>query len=88
MPRATSTGTTRLLPNREALLERVKKAAVMKPQPELHIRADKETRYEAVGRVIYTIQRGGIVKVGFITEPRTQRHAARGSRSGDDRTCQ
>ena len=39
------------------------------PQPELHIRADKETRYEAVGRVIYTIQRGGIVKVGFLTEP-------------------
>jgi hypothetical protein len=26
-------------------------------------------RYEAVGRVIYTIQRGGLVKVGFITEP-------------------
>jgi hypothetical protein len=22
-----------------------------------------------VGRVIYTIQRGGVVKVGFITEP-------------------
>jgi biopolymer transport protein ExbD len=35
----------------------------------LHIRADSETRYEAVGRVIYTIQRGGLIKVGFITEP-------------------
>jgi biopolymer transport protein ExbD len=35
----------------------------------LHIRGDKDARYEAVGRVIYTIQRGGIVKVGFITEP-------------------
>ena len=51
------------------LLEHVKQAAVIKPQPEIHIRADKETRYEAVGRVIYTIQRGGLVKVGFITEP-------------------
>jgi biopolymer transport protein ExbD len=50
-------------------LELIKQAAVLKPQPELHIRADSEARYEAVGRVIYTIQRGGLVKVGFITEP-------------------
>jgi len=55
--------------DRGELLELIKQSAVLKPQPELHIRADKETRYEAVGRVIYTIQRGGLVKVGFITEP-------------------
>jgi len=57
------------LSDKNDLLERIKQAAVLQPQPELHIRADKETRYEAVGRVIYTIQRGGLVKVGFITEP-------------------
>jgi biopolymer transport protein ExbD len=57
------------LVDRNDLLERIKQAAVLQPQPELHIRADKDTRYEAVGRVIYTIQRGGLVKVGFITEP-------------------
>ncbi|HTX25268.1 MAG TPA: biopolymer transporter ExbD [Steroidobacteraceae bacterium] len=51
------------------LLNRVKEAAVKVPQPELHIRADKDTRYESIGRVLYAIQRGGIVKVGFITEP-------------------
>ena len=55
--------------SREALLELVKKEAVKSPQPEIHIRADKDARYEAVGRVIYMIQRGGVVKVGFITEP-------------------
>jgi biopolymer transport protein ExbD len=55
--------------DRDQLLEQIKTAAVKVPQPELHIRADKETRYESVGRVIYTIQRGGIVKVGFLTEP-------------------
>ena len=27
------------------------------------------TNVEAIGRVLYSIQRGGIVKVGFITEP-------------------
>jgi biopolymer transport protein ExbD len=63
--------------NRGDLLERVKQAAVIKPQPEIHIRADSNTRYEAVGRVIYTIQRGGLVKVGFLTEPD---HGIRGSR--------
>jgi len=57
------------VPSRNELLDLVKTAAVKKPQPELHIRADKDARYEAVGRVIYTIQRGGLVKVGFITEP-------------------
>jgi biopolymer transport protein ExbD len=59
----------RAVPSRAELLDLVKTAAVKKPQPELHIRGDKDARYEAVGRVIYTIQRGGIVKVGFITEP-------------------
>jgi biopolymer transport protein ExbD len=60
---------TKAVPSRTELLDLVKAAAVKKPQPELHIRADKDARYEAVGRVIYTIQRGGLVKVGFITEP-------------------
>lgn len=62
---------------RQALLDHVKEAAVRKPQPEIHIRADANARYEAVGRVIYTIQRGGVVKVGFITEPD---HGVRGGR--------
>ena len=51
------------------LLERLKGAAVQKPQPEVHVRADEATRYEFVGRVILTAQRAGIQKVGFITEP-------------------
>ncbi len=57
------------LSDRTQLLDRIKAAAILVPQPELHIRADKEVRYESVGKVIYTIQRGGIVKVGFLTEP-------------------
>ena len=39
------------------------------PQPEFHIRGDKAVRWESVGRVIYNLQRGGIVKVAFISEP-------------------
>jgi biopolymer transport protein ExbD len=59
----------RAMPSRDELLAHVKMAAVTKPQPEVHIRADKDARYEAVGRVLYALQRGGIVKVGFLTEP-------------------
>jgi biopolymer transport protein ExbD len=54
------------------LLERLKGSAVLKPQPEVHVRADQLTRYEYVGRVILTAQRAGIQKVGFITEPGPQ----------------
>jgi biopolymer transport protein ExbD len=58
-----------LVADTNALLERLKSAAVQKPQPEVHVRADERTRYEFVGRVILTAQRAGIQKVGFITEP-------------------
>ena len=52
-----------------ALFERLKKVAVMVPQPEIHIRADENARYESVGRVVATCQRSAIMKIGFITEP-------------------
>jgi biopolymer transport protein ExbD len=53
----------------EALIDRLKKIAVLVPQPEVQIRGDGGARYEGVGRVIYACQRAGIAKVGFITEP-------------------
>ena len=65
------------LASREDLLAQVKAAVVRKPQPEIHIRGDKDTRYEAIGRVMYMIQRGGVQKVGFLTEPD---HGVRGYR--------
>lgn len=37
--------------------------------PEVHIRGDKDARFEAVGRVVYDAQKAGIPKIGFITEP-------------------
>jgi biopolymer transport protein ExbD len=58
-----------LVPNQAALIDLVKSEAVKVPQPEIHIRGDKNVRYESIGRVLYAIQRGGMVKVGFITEP-------------------
>jgi biopolymer transport protein ExbD len=58
-----------LVSDNTALLNRLKEVAVIKPQPEVHVRADQHTKYEYVGRVILDAQRAGIMKVGFITEP-------------------
>jgi biopolymer transport protein ExbD len=43
--------------------------AVKVPQPELHIRSDRNTIYKDVGKVLFAVQRGGMIKIGFITEP-------------------
>jgi len=63
--KATSTGTTADAQQGRAALP-YQEAAVRVPQPEVHIRADRDAKFEAVGRVLYAIQRGGVVKVGFL----------------------
>jgi len=60
---------TELIPSTAALFEKLKPIAIQQPQPEIHVRADEETRYEFVGRVVATCQRAAIMKIGFITEP-------------------
>src|SRR6202165_2642201 len=57
------------IPTTAALIDRLKKVAVLTPQPEVQIRGDGRANYESVGRVIYACQRAGIAKEGFITEP-------------------
>ena len=52
-----------------ALAERLKVEGAKQPQPEVQVRGDEKTRYEAVGRVVYACQRAGIAKVSFVTEP-------------------
>ncbi|MBC7625071.1 MAG: biopolymer transporter ExbD [Aeromicrobium sp.] len=53
----------------DALFDKLKVIAVLQPQPEVHIRGDENARYESVGKVVYTMQRASILKIGFITEP-------------------
>ena len=45
-------------------------AAQQQPQPELHLRADREVRYERVAEVMAAAQHCGLGKIGFITEPK------------------
>src|SRR5207302_11469947 len=50
--------------HRNALLAFVNEAAVRQPQPATQIRGDNDTRYEAIGRVMYATQRAGIQTAG------------------------
>lgn len=52
-----------------SLLANLRVEAPKKPQPEVHIRGDLNSRYEPVGRVVAYCQKAGIVRVGFITSP-------------------
>jgi len=40
------------------------------PQPELNIRADRETRYQVLAEVMADAQNVGITKLGFVSEPK------------------
>lgn len=44
--------------------------ADQKPQPELNIRADKETRYQILASVMADAQNAGVTKLGFVSEPK------------------
>ena len=57
------------IPNNDQLLTMLEQQAVRVPQPEIHIRGDLNASYKYIGHVLYDLQRAGMVKVAFITEP-------------------
>ena len=52
-----------------ALTARLKTAAAISPQPEIHLRGDKAVPYEHVVKTMAAVQQAGILKLGFVTEP-------------------
>ncbi len=59
----------KLVTDDNQLLTMIERQAVKTPQPNVHIRGDKNAAYKSIGHVLYELQRGGMVKVAFITEP-------------------
>jgi len=53
----------------EELDARLATEASKQPQPEVHIRGDKTVDYEHVIKTMAAVQRAGILKLGFVTEP-------------------
>ena len=50
-------------------IERQQKLGGVIELPEVHIRGDRNAEYRCIGGVIFTMQRAGFLKVGFISEP-------------------
>jgi biopolymer transport protein ExbD len=59
-----------LLSSRQQFLELLLVESQKNPQPELHLKADRDARYEHVARLLFNIQQAGLVKVAFLTEPK------------------
>lgn len=56
----------------EQLTVRLADAAAQDNQPELHLRADRDTRYQLLAEVMSQARQAGIQKMGFITQPERQ----------------
>ncbi|WP_426319536.1 ExbD/TolR family protein [Pseudoduganella sp. R-43] len=55
------------------LEERLAEAAGLPQQPELQLRADKDTRYEVVAQVMAAAQSHGLTRLGFVTDPKEKK---------------
>jgi biopolymer transport protein ExbD len=55
--------------DRTAMLQRFHDAAAKSPTPELHLHADRNTRYEVIADVMSEAGKAGLSKIGFVTDP-------------------
>jgi biopolymer transport protein ExbD len=55
-----------VVPDRANLEERIKVAAAQQPQPEVHLRPDKASRYSVAAGVMASAQRLGLTKIGIV----------------------
>ncbi len=56
--------------DRSGWRSRMDAAAGMKPQPEMHIRADGDVAYRKVAVIMADAARAGLTRIGFVTDPR------------------
>jgi len=54
---------------REGLEAKLVEAASRSPQPELHLRADRDTRYQVLAEVMALARTAGVRRIGFVTDP-------------------
>jgi biopolymer transport protein ExbD len=51
------------------LASRFSAEAKRQPQPELHLRADRNARYESVAQVMAVAAKAGLLRIGFVSTP-------------------
>jgi biopolymer transport protein ExbD len=54
---------------RVQLRERLAAGSQQRPQPEIHLRADREARYQAIAEVMADAANSGMGRIGFVSEP-------------------
>jgi biopolymer transport protein ExbD len=54
------------VPDRAALEEKISAAAARQPQPEIHLRPDKASKYAVAAEVMASAQRLGLTKIGVV----------------------
>ena len=55
--------------DRKALRERLSAASAQRPQPEVHLRADRAARYQSVAEVMADAANAGMARIGFVSDP-------------------
>jgi len=53
----------------DQLAAKMAEAAAKQPQPELHLRADHNTRYQKLAEIMSAARNAGLTKLGFVTDP-------------------
>ena len=56
-----------------ALADHMKAASQLPMQPEIHIHADRNARYETIAQVMSEAAKNGLTKIGFVTDPNAAR---------------
>ena len=51
------------------LEERFRTAVAQDAKVEMHLQADRNTRYEAVAETMSAARRAGLTRIGFVTQP-------------------
>ena len=57
--------------DRVALSRQLAQTAHQQPQPVLHVRADRDTRYQVIAGVVAEASRAGLDRIGLVTDPGT-----------------
>jgi biopolymer transport protein ExbD len=55
--------------NRAQIRERLAGTSKQRPQPELHLRADRATPYQALAEVMADAAKAGMTRIGFVSDP-------------------
>ena len=59
--------------DRAQLRQRLAAASTRKPQPEIHLRADRDARYQSIAEVMADAAKAGMGRIGFVSDPHEAR---------------